>query len=978
MLNAALCALALLAADGPTPRSPAPLDRAVGRMSLPEGFRATLFAGEPDTRQPIAFTYDDRGRLWVVECDSYPVWLTPGPARKDRVLIFEDKDGDGKFDSRKVFLDDGANLTGIELGFGGVWLCSTPNLLFIADQDGDDAPDGPPKVLLDGWDTKGRHNLFNDLTWAPDGWLWGCNGITSNSRVGEPGTPDALRTPINCGVWRYHPTRKVFEVVANGTTNPWGLDFDALGEPFITNCVIPHLYHVIDGARYDRMFGQDFNTNTYTRIGTTADHIHWAGGSWTDSRGGSGKHGEAGGGHAHVGALIYQGTNWPEKYRGNVYTCNLHGNRVNRDILRAEGSGYVASHAPDFLMANDPWFRGIALKSGPDGGVTLIDWSDTDECHDTDVNGPERTTGRIYKITYGDVKPVKVDLAKLDSVELARLQNHPNVWHSRQARRLLHERAAAGADLSAAKVALRAMTEAGSRLPALWARHAIGDLDENTLITLSGDGSADVRTWAVRLLATDGKPSSAAVARFAAMAGPEPSAKVRLALASALQRLALEDRWAIAGPLLGHGEDARDANLPAMLWYGVEPLAATEPARALAMIEGAKVPLVRRHAARRVASLADAGPGIASLVGLAGSTNDALLRSDLLIGLGEALRGRKSAPMPEGWSSAAPRLFSAEPEARELALSIALIYGDPAAAALLKQTVVDASAGVDRRTRALQALVDRRAEGLASTAQALLNDPSLRGPALRALAAVDDRRTAALIVSKYPKFNDDEKADAVATLAARPATSLAMLDAVEAGTIPRRDVSTAIARQVSAFHDPKVAAALERSWGTIRPAGAEKAGRMLKYKAMLAQESLKDADPSRGRSVFAKSCGQCHKLFDAGGAVGPELTGSDRANLDYILENVLDPSATVAKDYRLTTVATADGRLIAGMVREEGKVLVLQTANERVTLPAEDVAERKESSASMMPEGIFDAMSEREVRDLVKYLSSKGQVPAGP
>ena len=973
MLNAALCALALLAADGP--RSPAPLAEAASRMSLPEGFKATLFAGEPDTRQPIAFTFDDRGRLWVVECDSYPVWKTPGPARKDRVLIFEDRDGDGKFDSRKVFLADGANLTGIELGFGGVWLCSTPNLLFIPDKDGDDTPDGPPEIVLDGWDTKAEHNMFNGLTWAPDGWLWGCNGIMSHSRVGRPGTPDARRTQINCGVWRYHPTRKVFEAVAHGTTNPWGLDFDALGEPFITNCVIPHLYHVIDGARFDRMYGQDFNTNTYTRIGTVADHIHWAGGSWTDSRGGAGKHGEAGGGHAHVGAMVYQGDNWPDKYKGGVFTCNLHGNRVNHDTLRAEGSGYVASHASDLLRAHDPWFRGIALKSGPDGGVTLIDWSDTDECHDTDVNGPERTTGRIYKVTYGDVKPVVVDLARQDSVELAKLQDHPNVWHSRQARRLLQERASAGADLSAAKGVLRGM----GGLSALWARHAIGDLEENTLITLSGDASADVRTWAVRFLATDGKPSSAAVARFHEMAGPEGSAKVRLALASALQRVDLRDRWLIASGLLSHGEDARDANLPAMLWYGVEPLAAADPSRALALVSGAKIPLVRQHAARRVAELADTGAGIASLVKLAGNTNDALLRSDLLIGLTEALRGRKSAPMPEGWASAAPRLFAAEPEARERALSIALIYGDPAAPALLKTTVGDASAGVERRSRALQALVDRRVQGLASTARGLLEDPSMRGPALRALAAVDDPQTASVILSKYTILNDLEKADAVATMAARPSTSLAMLDAVEAGAIPRRDVSTAVARQVAAFNDPRLTASLERSWGTIRPASAGKGERMSKYKSMLASESLKDADPSRGRSVFAKSCGQCHKLFDDGGAVGPELTGSDRANLDYILENVLDPSATVAKDYRLTTVATADGRLVAGMVREDtGKILVLQTANERVTLSAEDVAERKESAASMMPEGIFDAMSEREVRDLVRYLSRKAQVPATP
>ncbi len=208
-----------------------------------------------------------------------------------------------------------------------------------------------------------------DLKWGPDGWLWGCNGILSNSRVGKPGTPENQRVAINCGVWRYHPTRAVFEAVAHGTTNPWGLDFDDLGEAFITNCVIPHLFHVVPGAHFQRMFGEDLAPNRYALMETCADHIHWAGGLWTDSREGKGKHGEAGGGHAHVGAMIYLGDNWPDRYRNDVFTCNIHGKRINRDRLERRGSGYVARHEPDFLMANDTWFRGLELKYGPDGAV---------------------------------------------------------------------------------------------------------------------------------------------------------------------------------------------------------------------------------------------------------------------------------------------------------------------------------------------------------------------------------------------------------------------------------------------------------------------------------------------------------------------------------------------------------------------------------------------------------------------------------
>src|SRR5262249_2628201 len=169
--------------------------------------------------------------------------------------------------------------------------------------DGTARRDGPPEVLLDGWSLDAKHNVENGLAWGPDGWLYGLNGILATSRIGRPGAPDSERVPFNCGVWRYHPLRRVFEPVAWGTTNPWGLDFDDHGEMFMTNCVISHLWHVIPGAHYKRMFGEDFNPHLYELMESCADHLHWAGGAWQESRGGGGKHGEAGGGHAHVGAM---------------------------------------------------------------------------------------------------------------------------------------------------------------------------------------------------------------------------------------------------------------------------------------------------------------------------------------------------------------------------------------------------------------------------------------------------------------------------------------------------------------------------------------------------------------------------------------------------------------------------------------------------------------------------------------------------
>src|SRR5688572_24735631 len=415
-----------VAADAAQPAPPEPLSpqETVARMALPPGFAATLFAGEPDVVQPIAFTFDDRGRVWVVECLSYPKWSLDGTGR-DRVTMLEDTDGDGRHDRRHVVYDRGSNLSGIELGHGGIWLCSTPNLVFIpCDFNADKpTPSGAPEIVLDGWNVKDtKHNIFNSLIWGPDGWLYGCNGIQAKSLVGRPGTPARNRVEFNCGVWRYHPYRKVFEVVCHGTTNPFGLDYDEYGELFITNCVIKHLFHVIPGGHYDRMYGQDINPHSYALMSSVADYIHWAGGDWTTSRGNKPEHSDAGGGHAHSGAMIYLGDNFPDEYRNTLFTCNIHGSRLNRDVLKRHGSGNMAERAKDFLFANDPWFRGIAVHHGPDGGVFVSDWCDTGECHNYDK--ADTTNGRVHKVVYREVRPWRGDLSKLNDVELVKLLTH--------------------------------------------------------------------------------------------------------------------------------------------------------------------------------------------------------------------------------------------------------------------------------------------------------------------------------------------------------------------------------------------------------------------------------------------------------------------------------------------------------------------------------------------------------------------------
>lgn len=954
-----------------------PPAEAAARITLPPGFRATLFAGEPDVVQPIAFTLDDRGRLWVVESSSYPHWLKSGEG-KDRILIFEDTDGDGRFDTRKVFYDRGTNLSGIALGFGGVWLCATPNLSFIPDRNGDDAPDGPPEVLLDGWSLEAKHNVFNGLIWGPDGWLYGCNGILATSHIGAPGTPADQRTAFNCGVWRYHPTRKRFEVVANGTTNPWGLDFDDHGEMFITNCVIEHIFHVVPGAHFKRMYGQDFNPHLYRLMESCADHIHWGGGHWTESRGGQGAHDAAGGGHAHAGCMVYLGDNWPERYRNGAFMCNIHGNRVNHDTLTRRGSGYVARHAPDFLLAHDPMSRGLQLQYSPDGGVYLSDWYDTGECHNYDR---VHVSGRLYKITHGKTTPYREDLAKLSDDELVRRHLHRNDWHVRHARRLLQERAAAGRLSPTVKPALvktlRDNPEVTRRLRALWALAVIGGLDEELLREQLASPHEAVRVWAIRLAVEERAPSAEIVERFAEMAARETAPAVRLALASALQRLPYDRRWRIAETLASRAEDASDVRQMLMLWYGIEPLAERDAARLLSLVTASKLPLLREHVARRI----EATPlGLAPVVKLLGLVEEDDVRRDVLRGLQGALAGRRNVPLPDGWPAVSRALArSRNPEVRERATLLAVQFGDPEARAALRKTVTEPSAPAAVRESALQALLTQKNPDLVPLLHGLLTDPALRGPALRGLAAFGDPQTPAAILRHYRSYTETEKADAVQTLASRPAFALPLIEAMERGTVPRRDVSAFTVRQMLALKDRAVSERLAKVWGVLRPASQEKAEQMKRYRALLTPEALAKADRSLGRTVYNRTCASCHVLFGEGGKVGPELTGSQRTNLDYVLENILDPSAVVPRDYLVTLLTLKDGRVISGIIKEEGdKVVTVQTPNELLRLPVGDIEERKQSNVSLMPEGQLASLSDDEVRALVAYLMGPGPVSAGP
>jgi putative heme-binding domain-containing protein len=466
------------------------------------------------------------------------------------------------------------------------------------------------------------------------------------------------------------------------------------------------------------------------------------------------------------------------------------------------------------------------------------------------------------------------------------------------------------------------------------------------------------------------------------MAQSDPSPVVRLYLACCLQRLPLAQRWPIAVGLLSHAEDAQDANLPLLYWYGIEPLVPEDPVRMLPIAAAARVPLVREFSARRAVEEAIArgergnlGPLVAALAGAGDS-----VRLDLLQGMREGLRGRKSMPMPAGWPAVYAALAqSASAAIRDQALVVALIFGDPRALADLRTTALTPTAPAADRIFALEALIDKRPPDLVPVLQKLLTDDRLRRTALRGLAGYAHEATPRLVLALYPKLNSEEKEDVITTLASRKEYALALLDAVETKVVARTDVSAYIARQLYALKDEQVTTRLRQVWGEVRDTTQDKQKQLERYKALLTPTYLRRANLSNGRLVYSKTCQQCHMLYGEGGKIGPDLTGSNRGNLDYLLSNILDPSAEVAQDYRMSVVTTKTGRVLTGMVVERTpQRLTLQTATERLVLATEDVEQVQDSPQSMMPEGQLDALTREQVRDLMAYLAGKRQVALPP
>lgn len=1006
------------------------------KMTVPPGYEVRLFAHEPMVQNPVAMTWDHRGRLWVVELYEYPEG-TPlpvdqrpfgGPATdskyrpvpdqcigeqkaaegkipRDRVLILEDTDNDGVADKRTVFVQGLDMASAILCGDGGVYVGQQPHLLHFKDTDGDDKPD-EWRVVLTGFGREDTHELLNSFTWGPDGWLYMTHGVFTNSKVRRPGEPLEKGFKFDAGIGRCKPLTGEFEVFADGTSNPWGCDYDASGNFFVSACVIDHFFHMAPGGIYVRQGGAPENPYAYELLPSIVKHKHFRA--------------------AYAGIQIYQGGVYPKDTHGHAFIGNIHDNAIHEEVITPVGSSFKCEPRRDFLRANDGWFRPVSTQTGPDGNLWIMDWCDKYPCYQNAKANPEgvdRARGRIWRVvTTGSGPETRekrdLDLKKLSTGELVKLLEHTNSWMRRNARRVLAERQDGSS--KALLVALTKSKDASRRFEALCTLHESGQLDAPVLDAHVADANAGIRSWVARLSGerfrmldqklaavadADAMKTSDAESKAAELLWPEldrvkklhtdPEMSVRFNVAVALRMAAsssltvdrdlphsqkmfrpLVRTYYMMEELLKSSADSHDRLLTHGLWMVIERGLEQDPEETLlngslaraADFQPLSRPLVYK-AMRRLCDSRDAQNLNHAVAFCERIQSQGALLAHALDGLVKGQETGVIKPTADISRQLAAWRTHDHADVRKQAEQLAVLWGDVEATRALLTTVSNEKTPTPERLQAIKTLrrvqSDAVRQGLAKLLETKL-PTALHLETIRAASDLGGQVFPGPLIKLADSREPSIRLASLEALSNRKDWAVAMLTAISEKKISSAEFPVPVRRALATSADKAIRDHAFRVLGAWKESSTD-------VKSLIAAKkkaSLEGTpDLAQGKLLFQATCAICHPFHGGGQKVGPDLIGSGRSNLDAILANVIDPNQIIGNGYENMIATTRDGRTLAGRLVEDtpSHIKLLAAGGAEQIIPRDQLATLVNTHQSLMPSG-FGALPDAQFRDLIWYV----------
>ena len=945
---------------------PTPPQEAVKKFKTRSDVAIDLMASEPDVEQPLYVSWDSKGRMWVTQYRQYQfpaglkiisydqhlrakfdkVPLPPPRGEKgaDKITVFEDTDGDGFFDKHTDVIT-GLNIASAALhGMGRIWVLNPPYLLSYPDANGDALPDGDPEVELSGFGLEDTHSVATSLQWGMDGWLYGANGSTTTGNVSSANTKN-VKWEGQC-IWRYHPKKKTFEIYAEGGGNTFSLDIDSKGRVFSGTNGATRGMHYEQGSYGIKGWGKHGPlTNPYAFC--WFEHMRHEG----DNK------------RFPQAFTVYEGGLLGSAYEGRIIAPNALHNLVYVSERLADGSTFRTKDEEQLITTTDRWFRPVWAGVGPDGGFYMADWYDTRLSHVSPVDDWHKTSGRIYRVrpASGAPKLKPFDLSKASGDELLGYLSHANEWFRKQA---IHE------------IEWRHLTELAPKLKAmpqtletLWALDALGAADE--LPFTSSDPY--IRRWCVKIV---GERRAGSMDTLVRLAKEEKHPEVRAQLLASAKRLPAQT----ALPLLWSGE-AEDisGHLPLLAWWALESKAEKEREAVFTFLKAdpafLKTKLFKDHLAEKLAkryALAGGEENFQSCANLLALTNDETLRGKFIAGIASAFEGAEMPKLPESLTRALNDYMAKQSGGD---LTLALRSGNADALKKALALLADAKASNTARIAIARTLAELGRQEAVMPMVAILKSsaaPSLKRGILQAAARFDDKRIPEALLLNWEGQIAGDKAlreDALRVMAGRKEWAQILVSFVNDWKVPVKHFTIDIVRQLSLYKDADIDAAIDRHWKGLLATGPSEAKKKEaeRIKAIL-KTGLGDA--GKGKLQFAARCFICHKLFGEGGSIGPELTGYDRANVDFWLDNLFTPSLEIREGFGAYIVKTKSGQFITGLMdaQDANGIVIKDMANNKTAIKQSDIEKMEASPVSLMPEGLTTGMSAADLKDFFAYL----------